>query len=56
MCVLLEDVCTKIGQPVEELLQEKHPDIRVPPPVENLTIAYFNEYEELQETVLLDLS
>ena len=26
------------------------------PPVENLTIAYFNEYEELQETVLLDLS
>ena len=38
--VLLDDQCTKTGRPVAEVLQEKHPDMRVPP-VENPTYAAF---------------
>ena len=30
-CLLLRDVCTKTGRPVADVLQEKHPDMRVPP-------------------------
>ena len=30
-CLLLEDQCNKNGQPVAEVLREKHPDMRVPP-------------------------
>ena len=30
-CPLPEEKCTKIGQPVAEVLQEKHPDMHVPP-------------------------
>ena len=30
-CLLLGDKCTKTGQPVTDVLQEKHPDMRVPP-------------------------
>ena len=30
-CILLDDQCTKTGQPVAKVLWEKHPDMRVPP-------------------------
>ena len=43
------------GRLVAGVLQEKHPDMRVPP-VENPTCAAFEEYEEVPETVPLDLS
>ena len=30
-CLLPEDLCTKTGRPVAEVLREKYPDMRVPP-------------------------
>ena len=45
-CLLSYDQCTKTGQPVAEVLQEKHPYMRVPP-VENPVCAAFKEYEEV---------
>ena len=42
-------------QPVVDILWEKHPDESVPP-MENSTCASFEEYEEVPETVPLDLS
>ena len=51
-CLLPDDQCTKPGQPVAEVLQEKHPDMHVPP-VENPTFAAFEGYEDLPETVPL---
>ena len=30
-CLLPGDKCTKTGRPVADVLQEKHPDMRVPP-------------------------
>ena len=46
---------TKTGRSVAEVLREKHPDMRVPP-VENPTFAFFEEYEEVPETVPLDFT
>ena len=54
-CLLQEDLCTKTGQPVAEVLREKHPDMRVPP-IENFACAAFKEYEEVPETVPLDFT
>ena len=45
----------KTGQPVADVLWEKHPDMRVPS-VENPTCAAFEEYEKVPEMVPLDLS
>ena len=42
-------------QPVTDFLQEKNSDMGVPT-VENPTCAAFEEYEEVQEMVPLDLS
>ena len=52
-CLLPEDLCTKTGRPVSEVLREKHPDIRAPP-VEKPTCAAFEEYEDVPTTVPLD--
>ena len=54
-CLLLYDRCTKTGRPVAEVLRENHPDMRVYP-VENLTCATFEEYEDVPETVPLDFT
>ena len=43
------------GRQVAEVLQEKHPDMRVPP-VENSMFAAFKEYEEVPETVPLEFT
>ena len=53
--LLLGDVCTKTGQPVADVLWEKHPGMRVPP-VENHMCTEFEENEEVPETVPLDFS
>ena len=42
-CLLPEDLCTKTGRPVAEVLHEKNPDMCVPP-VENPACAAFREY------------
>ena len=52
-CLLPDDQCTKTGQPVAEVLREKHLDMRVPP-VENPTCAAFEEYKGISEKVPLD--
>ena len=54
-CLLPEDKCSKTGRPVAEVLQEKHPDMRVPP-MENPTCAAFEEYEDVPKTVPLDFT
>ena len=54
-CLLPYDQCTKTGRPVAEVLREKHPDMRVQP-VENTACAAFEEYEDVTETVPLDLT
>ena len=54
-CLLPEDQCTKIRQPVAEVLLEKHPDIRVPP-VENNACEAFDKYGDVPETVPLDFT
>ena len=54
-CLLPDDQFTKTGQPVAEVLREKHPDMRVQP-VENPACAAFEEYEDVTETVPLDLT
>ena len=54
-CLLPEDQCTKTGWLVAEVLQEKHPDMRVPP-VENPACAAFEEYGDVPETLLLDFT
>ena len=53
--LLPDNQCTKTGRLVAEVLQEKHPDMRVPP-VENPTCTAFEEYGELPETVPLDFT
>ena len=53
--LILRDVCTKTGRPVAYVLQEKQPDMCVPP-VENLTCADFKKYGEVPEKVHLDFS
>ena len=45
-CLLPDDQCTKTGQPVAEVLREKHPDMCVSP-VENPVCAAFRYYEEM---------
>ena len=45
-CLLPDDQFTKTGQPVAEVLREKHPDMQVPP-LENPTCAAFEEYREV---------
>ena len=54
-CILPEDTCTKTGRPVAEVLQEKHPDMRVPL-IENPVCEAFEEYEDVPETVPLDFT
>ena len=54
-CLLPNDQYTKTGQPVAEVLWEKHPDTRVSP-MENPTCAAFEEYGEMPETVPLDFT
>ena len=54
-CLLQDDQCTKTGQPVADVLREKHPEMRVPP-VENPTCAAFEEYGDVPETVPLDFT
>ena len=54
-CLLPEDQCTKTGRPVADVLQEKHPDMHVPP-VENPACADFEEYEVVPETVPFDFT
>ena len=54
-CLLPYNQCTKTGRPIEEVLWEKHPDMRVPP-VENPTCASFAEYEDIPETVPLEFT
>ena len=54
-CLLPDDQCTKIGRLVAEVIQEKHPDMQVPP-VENPTCAAFEGYEEVPKTVPLDFT
>ena len=51
--LLLGDKCTKTGRPVADILQEKHPDMRVPP-AENPVCAVFEEYGEVPEMEPLD--
>ena len=50
-CLLPDDQGTKTGQPVEEVVRETHPDMRVPS-VENPTYAVFEK--EVPETVPLN--
>ena len=50
--LLPEDQCTKTGRPVVEVLQEKHPYMRVPP-VENRMCAAFEDCGDVPETVPL---
>ena len=52
--ILLEDVFTKTRRLVIDVLQEKHPDMHVPP-VENPKCPAFEEYEEVPQTVPLEL-
>ena len=54
-CLLLDDQCTKTGQPVAEVLREKHPDMRVPP-VEDPTCAAFEKYGEVPEMLPLNFT
>ena len=51
-CLLPGEKCTKTGRPVADVLQEKHPDMRVPP-VENSACAAFEKYEDLTKTAFL---
>ena len=44
----------KTGRPVAEVLEEKHPNKHFTP-TENLACAAFKEYEEIPETVPLNL-
>ena len=54
-CLLPDDQCTKTGQPVAEVLREKHPNMCVPP-VENPTCAAFEKYRGVPKTVPLDFT
>ena len=54
-CLLPDDQCTKTGRPFADVIQEKHPDMQVPP-VENPTCAAFEKYEDVPETVPLDFT
>ena len=54
-CLLPEDKYTKTGRPVAEVLQENHPDMRVPL-VENPACASFEEYGDAPETVPLNFT
>ena len=54
-CHLPDDQCTKTGRPVAEVLQEKQPDMRVPP-MENPMCAAFEEDKEATKMVTLDFT
>ena len=54
-CILPDDQCTKNGQPIAEILREKHPDMPVPP-VENPMCVAFEKYGEVPETVPLNFT
>ena len=54
-CLLPGGKCTKTGQPVADVLRDKHPDMRVPR-VENPLCAAFEVYEDIPETVPLDFT
>ena len=54
-CLLPDDQCTKTGQPVPEVLREKHPDMCVPP-VEDPACAAFEEYGNVPKTLPLDFT
>ena len=51
--LLPDHQCTKIRQPVADILQGKYPYMRVPP-VETSTCTAFKEYAYIPETVPLD--
>ena len=51
-CLLPEDLYTKTGRPVAEVLQEKHLDMLVPS-MENHACAAFENYGDVPETVPL---
>ena len=53
--VLSDDQCMKTGQPVGEVLREKHPDMHVPP-VESPACAAFEEYGEVPKRVPLNFT
>ena len=53
--LLLDDQFTKTGRLVANVLQEKHPDMRVPP-IKNSMCAAFKEYKEVPEAVPLDFT
>ena len=52
-CFLPDDQFTKSGLTVAEVIQEKHPDMRLPT-VENPTFAAFKAYGKVPGTVSLD--
>jgi hypothetical protein len=51
--LLPEDLCTKTGRPVFEVLESKHPDTRIPNLDDPNNIA-FEEYEELPDPIPLE--
>ena len=51
--LLQDDLCTKTGRPVAEVLGEKHPDMHVPT-VEKPACAAFQNYGEMMETLPLN--
>ena len=54
-CLLSYEQFTKTRRPVAAVLQEKHPDMRVPQ-VESPTCAAFENYGDVPETVLLNFT
>ena len=54
-CLLPDDQCTKTGRLLEEVLQEKHPDMCVSP-VENPACAAFKKYGDVPERVPLNFT
>ena len=53
--LLPEDLCTKTGRLLPEVLRKKHLGMHVPP-IENLTCESFEEYEDVPKTVPLDFT
>ena len=53
--LLLDDECKKTGQPVAEVLWEKHPNMHAPR-AENPKCAAFEEYEDVPDTVALNFT
>ena len=54
-CLPLENICTKTGRIIVEVLRDKQPSMRVYP-MKDTTYAYFDEYKDTPKTVPLDFS